>query len=182
MKSGVRSSEVEIRAARVAAEGLSRFRSLPPPLLTHTLTGRIGGFHPSTEEFAPRWFPKTCATQRDHEVRVAGDRAAGRRHGNLAADQLGDIVFVELPAVERVCRLRRVGPTFGVESVKAVSDLFSPLSGVVTETNPALAGQPELVNGDPYGEGWMVKLKVADSTELAELLDPAAYDQLIAEA
>ena len=73
--------------------------------------------------------------------------------------------------------------TFGVvESVKAVSDLFSPLSGVVTEINPALAGQPELVNSDPYGEGWMIKLKVADSTQLGDLLDPAAYDQLIAEA
>ena len=69
-----------------------------------------------------------------------------------------------------------------VESVKAVSDLFSPLSGTVTEINPALAGQPELVNTDPYGGGWMLKLTVTDAGQLDELLDPAAYATLIAEA
>ena len=69
-----------------------------------------------------------------------------------------------------------------VESVKAVSDLFSPLGGEVTEINPALAGSPELVNSDPFGAGWMVKLKVADAGQADDLLDPAAYDQLIAEA
>ena len=124
--------------------------------------------------------PPDLRYTKDHEwVRLAGD-VATVGVTKFAADQLGDIVFVELPAVGVSVA---AFATFGVvESVKAVSDLFSPLSGVVTEINPALAGQPELVNGDPYGEGWMVKLKVADPTELAELLDPAAYDQLIAEA
>jgi glycine cleavage system H protein len=71
---------------------------------------------------------------------------------------------------------------FGVvESVKAVSDLFAPVSGPVVEANAALAGQPELVNSDPFGAGWMLKVTVADAAELEGLLDPAAYDALIAE-
>ena len=69
-----------------------------------------------------------------------------------------------------------------VESVKAVSDLFAPLSGAVVEVNPALAGRPELVNAEPYAAGWMVRLNVTDPAELDALLDPAAYDALIAEA
>jgi glycine cleavage system H protein len=123
--------------------------------------------------------PQDLRYTRDHEwVRLAGDLATVGVT-KYAADQLGDIVFVELPAVGASVA---AFATFGVvESVKAVSDLFSPLSGVVTEINPALAGEPELVNSDPYGEGWMVRLKVADSAQLADLLDPAAYDQLIAE-
>ncbi len=123
--------------------------------------------------------PQDLRYTRDHEwVRLAGDLATVGVT-KFAADQLGDIVFVELPAVGASVA---AFATFGVvESVKAVSDLFSPVSGVVTEINPALAGQPELVNSDPYGEGWMVRLKVADSAQLADLLDPAAYDQLIAE-
>jgi glycine cleavage system H protein len=116
----------------------------------------------------------------DHEwVRLDGDSATVGIT-QFAADQLGDIVFVELPPAGRPLVALA---TFGVvESVKAVSDLFSPLSGDVVETNPALAGQPELVNSDPYGAGWMLRLTVADTTELDRLLDPAAYDQLIAEA
>jgi glycine cleavage system H protein len=124
--------------------------------------------------------PQDLRYTKDHEwVRVVGDLATVGVT-KFAADQLGDIVFVELPVVGATVAALA---TFGVvESVKAVSDLFSPLSGVVTEINPALAGQPELVNSDPYGEGWMIKLNVADSTQLGDLLDPAAYDQLIAEA
>jgi glycine cleavage system H protein len=124
--------------------------------------------------------PQDLRYTKDHEwVRLAGDSATVGIT-QFAADQLGDIVFVELPAVgTSVTALA----TFGVvESVKAVSDMFSPLSGNVLETNAALAGQPELVNGDPYGAGWMLKLSVADTTQLDDLLDPAAYDQLIAEA
>ena len=67
-----------------------------------------------------------------------------------------------------------------VESVKAVSDLFAPIGGEVVETNPALTGQPELVNTEPYDGGWMVRLRLADAAQLDELLDPAAYDALIA--
>jgi glycine cleavage system H protein len=116
---------------------------------------------------------------KEHEwVRVDGDEATVGIT-QYAADQLGDIVFVELPDAGRV--LDQFA-TFGVvESVKAVSDLFAPVSGEVSSANDALAGQPELVNSDPYGGGWMVKLRLSDPAQLDQLLDPAAYEQLVAE-
>ena len=116
---------------------------------------------------------------KDHEwVRVDGDEAVVGIT-DYAANQLGDIVFVELPDVGRTLSQ---SATFGVvESVKAVSDLFSPVSGEVTSGNDALAAAPELVNSDPYGDGWMIRLKLANPTEVDELLDAAAYDALIAE-
>jgi glycine cleavage system H protein len=116
---------------------------------------------------------------KEHEwVRVDGDEATVGIT-QYAADQLGDIVFVELPDVGR--SLEQFA-TFGVvESVKAVSDLFAPVSGEVTASNEALAGQPELVNAEPYGGGWMVRLKVTDAAQLDSLLDAAAYEQLTAE-
>ncbi len=122
--------------------------------------------------------PTDLRYTKDHEwVRVEGDGATVGIT-EYATSQLGDIVFVELPAAGRSLAQ---GATFGVvESVKAVSDLFAPVSGVVTEGNEALAGEPELVNTDPYGAGWMVRLRVTDLAELDELLDPAAYDALIA--
>ena len=116
---------------------------------------------------------------KEHEwVRVDGDEATVGIT-QYAADQLGDIVFVELPGAGRA--LDQFA-TFGVvESVKAVSDLFAPVSGKVTGANDALAGQPELVNSDPYGGGWMVKLRLSEPAQLDQLLDPAAYEQLVAE-
>jgi glycine cleavage system H protein len=122
--------------------------------------------------------PTNLHYTRDHEwVRVDGDEATVGITA-YAADQLGDIVFVELPDVGRSVDQFA---TFGVvESVKAVSDLFAPVGGEVTETNAALTGQPELVNGEPYEGGWMVRLRVADTSQLDELLDAAAYDALIA--
>lgn len=123
--------------------------------------------------------PTDLRYTKDHEwVRLDGDRATVGIT-EYAAGQLGDIVFVELPEVGRAVTQ---GAAFGVvESVKAVSDLFAPLSGSVVESNEALAGQPELVNAEPYGAGWMVRVSVSDPTELDGLLDPAAYDALIAE-
>lgn len=122
--------------------------------------------------------PSDLRYTRDHEwVRVDGDEATVGIT-QYAADQLGDIVFVELPDAGRDLA---VAKAFGVvESVKAVSDLFAPLSGPVTGVNDALAGEPELVNSDPYGAGWMVKMTVADPTQLDDLLDGEAYDDLIA--
>ena len=123
--------------------------------------------------------PSELRYTKDHEwVRVEGDEAT-IGITDYAADQLGDIVFVELPEPGK--KLEQFG-TFGVvESVKAVSDLFAPLSGEVVEGNPALTGQPELVNQDPYGAGWMLRLRVGDASQLDELLEAAAYDALIAE-
>ena len=117
---------------------------------------------------------------KDHEwVRIDGDEAVVGIT-DFAAHQLGDVVFVELPAVGRSLAQH---VTFGVvESVKAVSDLFAPIAGDVAATNDALGGQPELVNSDPYGEGWMLRLKIADAAQIDTLLDAAAYEQLTAGA
>ncbi len=113
---------------------------------------------------------------KEHEwVRVDGGEAiVGITR--FAADQLGDIVFVELPAVGRA--LEQAAAFGVVESVKAVSDLYAPISGEVTGINDALAAAPELVNGDPYDAGWMIRMRVADATQLEGLLDAAAYEQL----
>ena len=122
--------------------------------------------------------PSDLRYTRDHEwVRVDGGEATVGIT-QYAADQLGDIVFVELPDAGRDLE---VAKAFGVvESVKAVSDLFAPLSGEVTGTNDALAGEPELVNSDPYGAGWMIKMTVTDEAQLDDLLDGEGYDDLIA--
>jgi len=116
---------------------------------------------------------------KEHEwVRVDGDEAVVGIT-QFAADQLGDIVFVELPAVGKALAAHA---TFGVvESVKAVSDLFAPLAGEVSGTNDALGNAPELVNSDPYGEGWMLRIRLADAGAVEALLDAAAYEQLVAE-
>jgi glycine cleavage system H protein len=116
---------------------------------------------------------------KEHEwVRVDGDEAVVGIT-QFAADQLGDIVFVELPAVGKALTAHA---TFGVvESVKAVSDLFAPVAGEVTGTNDALTGAPELVNSDPYGEGWMLRIRLADAAGVDALLDAAAYEQIVAE-
>jgi glycine cleavage system H protein len=124
--------------------------------------------------------PTDMRYTKDHEwVRVDGDMVTVGVT-SYAADQLGDVVFVELPDVGRSLGQHA---TFGVvESVKAVSDLFSPVTGEVTEANAQLAGSPELVNTDPFGAGWMIRMRLADAGQLDELLDAEAYAQLISEA
>lgn len=124
--------------------------------------------------------PADLRYTREHEwVRLEGETATVGIT-QYAADQLGDIVFVELPDVGRT--LEQFG-TFGVvESVKAVSDLFAPIAGEVVEANAELVGRAELVNSDPYGAGWMIRLRVADEAQVQELLDAAGYQSVIAEA
>jgi glycine cleavage system H protein len=122
--------------------------------------------------------PNDLRYTRDHEwVRVDGDEATVGIT-QYAADQLGDIVFVELPDAGR--DLEEAKPFGVVESVKAVSDLFAPVAGEVTETNGDLTGTPEVVNTDPYGAGWMLRVKLADPAQVDALLDAAAYEQLTA--
>ena len=123
--------------------------------------------------------PANLRYTKDHEwVKVEGDIAT-IGVTDFAASQLGDVVFVDLPAVGK--SLDQFS-TFGVvESVKAVSDLYAPVSGEVVEVNGELGSNPELVNSDPFGAGWMIKVKVADAAQLEGLLDAAGYDQLTAE-
>jgi glycine cleavage system H protein len=98
---------------------------------------------------------------------------------DYAQAELGDVVFVELP---KVGTQLKSGQSFGtVESVKAVSEIFSPVSGEVLETNSALADSPEKINQDPHGAGWLVKVRLANSKEVAGLMDAAGYQAYIAE-
>ena len=122
--------------------------------------------------------PAELRYTKDHEwIRVEGDEAVVGIT-QYAADQLGDIVFVELPDAGRSLEQHA---TFGVvESVKAVSDLFAPVAGEVTATNDELGGTPEVVNTDPYGAGWMLRVKLANPQEVDGLLDASAYDELTA--
>lgn len=117
--------------------------------------------------------PTDLRYTKDHEwVRTDGDEAT-IGITKYAADQLGDIVFVELP--ETGSELGQF-QTFGVvESVKAVSDLYSPVSGAVVEVNDGLRERPELLNSDPYGEGWIARVDLADTGELDNLMDAEAY-------
>jgi len=97
---------------------------------------------------------------------------------DFAQHELGDIVYVE---IESLGSELEAGAVFGtVEAVKTVSDLFLPVSGTVTEINPKLNANPELVNTDPYGEGWMVRMKLKNAGDVSTLLDAAAYEKLVA--
>lgn len=113
-----------------------------------------------------------------HEwVRVESDGAVTVGISDHAQDALGDLVFVETPEVGR--SLDKGAAAAVVESVKAASDVYSPVSGEVIATNEALAASPELVNTDPYGEGWLFKLKLGNPSELDQLLDAAAYGKVV---
>ena len=118
-------------------------------------------------------FPDDLRYSKEHEwVRADGTRAT-IGITSFAADELGDIVFVELPEVGTSLNQFQ---TFGVvESVKAVSDLYSPVSGSVVEVNEALRDAPELLNSDAFGEGWIAKVELSDPAELDALMDAAAY-------
>lgn len=124
--------------------------------------------------------PADLRYTKDHEwVRVDGDTAT-IGVTDFAASQLGDVVFVDLPAAGKAVEQFA---TFGVvESVKAVSDLYAPVSGEVTEVNGELGANPELVNSDPFGAGWMIKVKLGDAAQVGELLDAAGYEKLTSEA
>lgn len=121
--------------------------------------------------------PAELKYTQDHEwVRVEGD-VATVGVTDFAQGELGDVVFVE---VETEGEELEKGETFGtVEAVKTVSDLFMPVGGEVMEFNEALTDEPELVNKDPYGKGWMIKIKMADSGELEDLLSAGDYQKMI---
>lgn len=122
-------------------------------------------------------YPNDFKYSDEHEW-ISADGTVGITQ--YAAEQVGDIVFVELPKVGDALK---AGQPFGViESVKAVSELFAPVSGKVTAVNDALADSPETISSDPHGAGWLVKVEAADAGELSRLKDAAAYEAMIAAA
>lgn len=122
-------------------------------------------------------FPDSLRYTKEHEwIRLEGDSAV-IGITEFAQHELGDIVYVE---IETVGKELQAGDVFGtVEAVKTVSDLYLPVAGSITEVNPALNGNPELVNSDPYGGGWMVRMKLANPQDVEQLMDAAAYGQLV---
>lgn len=122
-------------------------------------------------------FPENLKYTKDHEwIKVEGDTGT-IGITEYAQGELGDVVFVELPAVGKSIKAHE---TFGtIEAVKAVSDLFAPISGEVVEVNTALGDAPETVNKNPYDAGWMVKIRLSNASEISGLLDAAAYKTLI---
>ena len=123
--------------------------------------------------------PPELRYSKEHEwVRVEGD-AATLGITDHAQEQLGDLVYLELPKVgTAVHQFEKLGE---IESVKAVSDLFSPVSGEVTERNEEAVKSPELVNQDPYGRGWLVRLSLSDASEVDKLLTAEQYEALVAQ-
>ncbi len=123
--------------------------------------------------------PQQLKYTEDHEwVRAEADGSVVIGVTDHAQHQLGELVYVELPEAGRT--VARGDAMAVVESTKAASDVYAPLSGTIVQGNPALADQPELVNTDPYGEGWLVRLRPGDAGDLAALLDSAAYTKLLA--
>jgi glycine cleavage system H protein len=122
-------------------------------------------------------FPQNLRYTKDHEwISIDGD-VATIGITDFAQHELGDIVYVE---VENIGQELNAGDVFGtVEAVKTVSDLFLPVGGSITELNPKLNANPELVNTDPYGEGWMVKMKISNAGDVDSLMDAAAYEALV---
>ena len=123
-------------------------------------------------------FPTDIKYTKDHEwIRMEDDKTALIGITDFAQKELGDIVYVEIETIGKPLVAEAVFGT--VEAVKTVSDLFLPIAGTVTEVNPALAANPELVNTDPYGDGWMVKVTVANPSDVNNLLDAAAYEKVV---
>ena len=125
--------------------------------------------------------PSGLKYSKEHEwALVEGDSATiGVTH--FAQDSLGDVVYIDVPRL-RARRSEQFAKFGEIESVKAVSDLFIPLSGTVTEVNQEAVDDPELVNTDPYGGGWLIKLRIDDSAGLDNLLSAEAYEALLAES
>lgn len=122
-------------------------------------------------------YPENLRYTKDHEWISLEGNTATIGITDFAQRELGDIVYVE---VETIGKALETGAVFGtVEAVKTVSDLFLPVSGTITELNPELANAPELVNSDPYGQGWMIKMTVDNPADVAALLDAAAYEAMV---
>jgi glycine cleavage system H protein len=121
--------------------------------------------------------PEELKYTKDHEWARIEDDVATIGITDYAQSELGDIVYVELPEVG--LQTKQMDSFGTIEAVKAVSDMYSPLSGEVVDVNNSLTDQPEIINKDPYGDGWIIKIKLSDKSELDGLLDKAKYEELI---
>jgi len=125
--------------------------------------------------------PENLKYSRDHEwIRSEDDGSLLLGITDHAQEALGELVYVELPESGQI--LAQGDACAVVESVKAASDVYAPVSGEVSDVNAALADTPEMVNGSPYGDGWLIRLQPSNPAELSDLLDPEAYGQFLAEA
>ena len=122
-------------------------------------------------------FPENLRYTKDHEWIKMDGNIATIGITDFAQQELGDIVYVEIETKGKSLTAQTVFGT--VEAVKTVSDLFLPVSGTINEVNPALEAQPELINTDPYEEGWMIKMTVDNPADVASLMDAAAYEKLV---
>ena len=122
-------------------------------------------------------FPANLRYTKDHEWVSIEDNVATVGITDFAQGELGDIVYVDILLTGKALAAEEVFGT--VEAVKTVSDLFIPLSGTITKVNPALEAQPELVNTDPYGEGWMIKMTVDNLSDIDKLMTAEAYSELV---
>jgi glycine cleavage system H protein len=122
--------------------------------------------------------PQGLTYSKEHEWVATEDSVATVGITDHAQDQLGEIVFIELPAVGD--KVSKDDPFGVVESVKAVSDIYAPVTGTVIEINEDLPESPETVNEDPYGDGWLIKVKIADMADLDDLMDENEYAEMIA--
>ena len=124
-------------------------------------------------------FPEDLKYSKEHEWVLVEGSVATVGITDYAQDQLGDIVFVELPGIgDKVSKEDAFGV---VESVKAVSDVYAPVSGKVLEINDDLPENPEMVNEDPYGDGWLIKIEMSDPEELQDLMSATEYEEYVAE-
>ena len=123
--------------------------------------------------------PPGLKYSKEHEWVATEDEVATIGITDHAQEQLGEIVFIELPAVWD--KISKDDPFGVIESVKAVSDIYAPVSGTVVAINEALPESPETVNEDPYGDGWLIKIKVSDESDLEDLMDSGEYEEMIAE-
>jgi glycine cleavage system H protein len=123
-------------------------------------------------------FPSDVRYTKDHEwIKMADDKTALIGITDFAQKELGDIVYVDITTIGKEIQAEEVFGT--VEAVKTVSDLFLPVAGTILTVNPLLEKQPELVNTDPYGDGWMIKLSVKNVADIDKLMDAAAYRQMV---
>jgi glycine cleavage system H protein len=122
--------------------------------------------------------PPGLRYSKEHEWVAAEETVATIGITDHAQEQLGEIVYIELPAIGE--KVSKDDPFGVVESVKAVSDIYAPVSGTVLEVNEDLAESPEVVNEDPYGDGWLIKVRVSDPADLEDLMENEEYEQMIA--